>query len=95
MLVIDGNRFYNLNFQTEIGHEETTMGCQCSQNVDEHGNEIVSIDRTSHMSAQKAPQIGSGDLDSARKRSGRDFSPVKAASAISSKFNVCVVSKSD
>ena len=48
------------------------MGCQCSQNVDENGNEIVNIERTSSLSATKQnPQIGSQDLDSARANSGR------------------------
>ena len=48
------------------------MGCQCSQNVDENGNEIVNIERSQSASANKqTPQIGSSELDSSRMRSGR------------------------
>ena len=68
------------------------MGCQCSQNVDENGNEIVNIERTSSLSATKQnPQIGSQDLDSARANSGRvqAAKPSAPASARSNVYFVC------
>ena len=67
------------------------MGCQCSQNVDENGNEIVNIERSSNLSASKQhPQIGSAELESAR---GASSGRVKAAPAIqaSSRSNVYLV----
>ena len=60
------------------------MGCQCSQNADDQGNEVVALDRKATTKTLETPTIREGTIigDSARTKSPIKTPPV-------SKYDCC------